>query len=483
MFESITESLAKAFRTVLGKARLSEENIADAVREVRTALLEADVNVKAADAFVERVSRLAIGAEVIPGVDPGQLFVKTVYDGMVELLGGQTAGIAWEAERPTVVMLCGLQGSGKTTTAAKLARKWKAEGRSPLLVAADVQRPAAVAQLQTLGEQIGVPVFARPGQDPVAICRSAAASAAAVWHADTVILDTAGRLHVDAALMGELEAIRQAAAPAEILFVCDAMIGQSAVDTAEEFKRRLPLSGAVMTKMDSDARGGGALSLRESTGVPIKFIASGEKMDALEEFHPDRMASRILGMGDVVSLVERAQAVIDEKEARALQEKLAKNRFDLNDFLNQLASLRKMGSFKDILSLIPGLGSSLKNADLDESQFKRFECVIQSMTMEERRNPEIIDNRRRERIARGSGRQIRDVADLLKQFQEMRKIAGRMGRLGIFSGGGQTLENMDAGTFSGLASGRSLYGSKKKGSKAQKKKKDRKKEKKKKRRR
>lgn len=481
MFESITEGLSKAFRAVLGKARLSEDNVADAIREVRTALLEADVSLGVVDSFVGRVRERSIGMEVIPGIDPGQLFVKVVYDEMAALLGGHSAGVAWSAERPTVVMLCGLQGSGKTTTAGKLARKWKAGGRSPLLVAADVRRPAAISQLQVLGEQAGVPVFARPGGDPVAICRDAVA-AAGFHSADTLILDTAGRLHVDAQLMDELEAVCKASAPAEILFVCDAMIGQSAVETAEEFKRRLPLTGAIMTKMDSDARGGGAMSLCESTGVPIKFVGGGEKLDDLEEFHPERMASRVLGMGDVLSLVEKAQAVVDEKAAQALRAKLAENRFDLNDFLEQIAALRRMGSLKSLLSLIPGLGSA-HDIDLDESQFKRFEVIIQSMTRAERTNPEMIDNRRRARIAAGSGRSVSDVSALLKQFQEMRKITSRMGRLGVFSGAGQPLEAMSPGSLSALAGARSLYGSKKKGSKAQQKKKDRKREKKKKRRR
>lgn len=482
MFESITEGLNRVFRTVLGKAKLSEENVNDAMREVRLALLEADVNAKAVADFVERVRQQAVGMEVIPGVDPGQLFVKVVYDELVKLLGGATAGVDWAASGQTVIMLCGLQGSGKTTTAGKLARKWKAEGKTPLLVAADVQRPAAIAQLQVLGEQVGVPVFTQAGATPVSICRNSL-NAAKLHNADVIILDTAGRLHVDATLMDELDAIRQATAPREILFVCDAMIGQSAVDTAEEFKRRLPLTGAVMTKMDSDARGGAALSLRETTGVPIKFVATGEKLDALDEFHPDRMASRILGMGDVISLVERAQSVIDEKEAKALQDKLVANQFNLEDFLSQLASIRKMGSLKDILGMIPGLGSHLKGIDIDEKQFKQIEAVIQSMTLEERRSPEIIDTRRRSRIAKGSGRSQKDVADVLKQFQEMRKITGRMGRLGLFGGGAQqALEALSPAGLSSIAGGRSLYGSKKKGSKAQQKKKDRKKDKKKKRR-
>ncbi len=478
MFESISESLGKAFRTVLGKAKLSGENVAEAMKEVRIALLEADVSNKVTSAFVDRVGELALGMEVIPDVDPGQLFVKVVYDELVKLLGGETAGIDWSSSGPTVVMLCGLQGSGKTTTAGKLARKWKSEGKSPLLVAADVQRPAAIAQLQVLGEQIGVPVFTQAGANPVSICRNSI-NAAALHKADVIILDTAGRLHVDNDLMDELNAIREGAKPREILFVCDAMIGQSAVDTAEEFKRRLPLTGAIMTKMDSDARGGAALSLRESTGVSIKFVATGEKLDALEEFHPDRMASRILGMGDVVSLVERAQAVMDEKEAQALQNKLAANQFDLDDFLQQLASIRKMGSLKDLLGMIPGLGAQLKSVNIDEGQFKQIECIIQSMTKEERRHPEIIDGKRRQRIAGGSGKTVKDVSDLLKQFGEMRKITGRMGRLGLFSGAGgqQALEAMTPGGLSSIAQGRSIFGSKKKGSKAQQKKKKEKKKK------
>ncbi len=483
MFESITDSLNKVFRSVLGKSRLSEDNVADAMREVRIALLEADVNNRVASSFVDRVKNLALGMEVIAGVDPGQQFVKVVYDELVKLLGGETAGIAWSDKGPTVVMLCGLQGSGKTTTAGKLARKWKAEGRRPLLVAADVQRPAAIEQLKVLGAQIDVPVFFQTGSNPVSICRNSL-NAAQLHSADVIVLDTAGRLHVDDELMGELDAIRDAVNPVEIIFVCDAMIGQSAVDTAEEFKRRLPLTGAAMTKMDSDARGGAALSLRESTGVPIKFIATGEKLDALEEFHPDRMAGRILGMGDVVSLVERAQAVIDEKEAKELQDKLAANQFNLDDFLSQLASIRKMGSLKDLLGMIPGLGSQLKDVDVDEGQFKQIESIIQSMTKEERRNPDIIDAKRRQRIARGSGKTVRDVGDILKQFGEMRKITGRMGRLGMFgSAGKEALEALNPHRLSSLAMGRSLYGSKKQGSKAQQKKKDKKKDKKKKRRR
>ncbi|MDR0362890.1 MAG: signal recognition particle protein [Planctomycetota bacterium] len=476
MFESITESLNKVFRSVLGKARLSEENVAEAMREVRTALLEADVNNRVVNSFVDRVGEFALGMEIIPGVSPGQLFVKVVYDELVKLLGGETSVIDWDVSRPTVIMLCGLQGSGKTTTAGKLALRWRKDGKKPLLVAADVQRPAAIEQLKVIGGQIGVPVFTQAGASPVEICRNSL-NAAKLHEADAVILDTAGRLHVDEVLMDELDAVRKAAVPKEILFVCDAMIGQSAVDTAREFKRRLPLTGAAMTKMDSDARGGAALSLRESTGVPIKFVAAGEKLDAIEEFHPDRMASRILGMGDVVSLVERAQKVIDEKEAMAMQVKLARNEFNLEDFLNQLGQIRKMGAIKDLLMMIPGLGAQLKGVDIDDAQFKRIESIIQSMTLEERRNPGIIDTKRRARIAKGSGKQPKDVIELLKQFQEMRKITGRMSRLGVFSGAGsqQAIEALSPGALDSIASGRTLYGSKKKGTKAQKKKKDRKK--------
>lgn len=440
MFESLTDKMTGVFRALTGNAKISESNIQDAAREVRVALLEADVNIAIARQFVDRVKEAALGEKVLNSVDPGQMFVKIVHDEIVSLLGGEREDIRWRADgEPTVIMLCGLQGAGKTTTAGKLARRWKNEGRNPLLVAADVQRPAAIEQLKILGQSIGVPVHSETGASPVDICRAAVALAKANKH-DAVILDTAGRLHVDDALMTELENIVKAAAPAEILFICDAMIGQSAVDTAQEFKKRLPLTGAVMTKLDSDARGGAALSLRELTGICIKYVSVGEKLDALEEFHPDRMAGRILGMGDVVSLVERAQQVIDEKEAEKVRKKLEKNDFNLEDFQKQLAQLKKLGSIKDLLGMLPGIGSKIKDLDIDESKFRQVECLIQSMTVEERRHPEIIGQSRMRRIALGSGHRdaagqpfVKPVRDLLDMFGKMRKMIGKMGKLGMFS--------------------------------------------------
>jgi len=479
MFETVTEGLGRAFRRMLGRDRLTEANVAEAVEDVRMALLEADVDLGVVQGFVDRVREKALGAGVAAGVDPGQQFVKIVHDGLASLLGGRRAELRRAVSGPTVIMLCGLQGTGKTTTAGKLAARLLREGRSPLLVAADMQRPAAVEQLRVLGEAAGVPVHWRAGGRPVDICRQAV-QAARLGGQDTVILDTAGRLAVDDALMGELGQIALAAAPHEILYVCDAMIGQSAVGTAREFGRRLALTGAVMTKLDSDARGGAALSLLETAGVPIKYVATGEKPGDLEEFHPDRMASRILGMGDVVSLVEKAQAVVDQKEAARLQERLAANSFTLEDFLRQMGNLRRMGGIKDVLKLVPGMGAALGGADaekLDEGPFRGFEAIIQSMTVRERRQPEIIDTRRRVRIARGSGRPVKDVSDLLRQFAEMRRMMGRMGKLGMFGGGGaEAMRALASGRAGELAGGRSLHGSKKAGTRAQrKKKKDRKK--------
>jgi len=482
MFESITNKLNGVFRTLAGKAKISEANIQEAVREVRLALLEADVNMAVAREFVERVRSQALGEKVLLAVDPGEQFIKIVHDELVRLLGGEREGIRWQPSGLTVIMLCGLQGAGKTTTAAKLARRWQSEGRRPILVAADVQRPAAIEQLRVLGRQIGLHVHANESGQPVDICRQAL-EIAQLQGADTVILDTAGRLHVDEALMFELENIQRATNPSEILFICDAMIGQSAVDTAAEFKKRLPLTGAVMTKLDSDARGGGALSLREIAQVPLKYVTVGEKLEDLDEFHPDRMAGRILGMGDIVSLVEKAQTVVDAEEAQAMQQKLLENSFTLEDFQKQMAQVRRMGGLKDLLSLIPGLGSQLAGLQIDESEFKRIEAMIQSMTRRERQYPELIDNSRRKRIAEGSGTSLKEVGGLLKQFFEMKKIVGKMGKAGMLGAGGmEALQNIMSGP--GLMSGGNMYGSKKKGTKAQQqKKKDRKKNKQKRRRR
>ncbi len=467
MFESITDSLNNAFRRIAGKARISEGNVQEAVREVRVALLEADVNVNVTREFVAHVREQAMGERVLQAVDPGEQFIKIVHDELVQLLGGEREGIRWQWGEPTVVMLCGLQGCGKTTTAAKLARRWQEENHRPMFVAADVQRPAAVEQLKVLGEQVGVPVHTGDGSDPVQICTQAL-EVAKLQGADTLILDTAGRLHVDEALMFQLETIVSQTQPHEILFVCDAMIGQSAVDTAAEFKKRLPLTGAIMTKLDSDARGGSALSLRQVTGVPIKYVTVGEKLDALEEFHPDRMAGRILGMGDVVSLVEKAQSVVDEKQAAEMQQKLLDNAFTLEDFQTQMGQVRKMGGMKDVLGMLPGVGQQLGQLDLDDKAFGRIEAIMQSMTPDERQHPEIISDTRRNRIAKGSGTAPRDVAGLLKQFGEMRKIVGKMGKHGMLKGGGMdALGNLMSGGLPGVGGGGPLFGSKKQGSKAQ----------------
>jgi signal recognition particle subunit SRP54 len=433
MFESITDNLGKVFDRIRGKGRLTEENIQEAMREVRVALLEADVSHRVAREFVKRVSEQAVGAEVIQSVRPGEMVVKIVHDELVALLGGEQEGLAFAPAGPTTIMFCGLQGSGKTTTVGKLATRLQGEGRKPLLVAADVQRPAAIEQLRQIGTQVGAPVYAEEGGDPVAIC-TRAREVADLHQADTIILDTAGRLHVDEPLMVELQSIVEGTAPQEILLVLDAMTGQDAVNSAEEFSQRLPLSGAILTKLDGDARGGAALSLREVTGVPIKFVGVGEKMDALEAFHPDRMAGRILGMGDVVSLVEKAQATVDQQEQEKMQEALLKNTFTLEDFQKQLAQLRKMGSIKDLLGLIPGMGRQLKGLDLDDAEFKRVESIIQSMTPHERRNPDVFDYSRRERVAKGCGLDIVEINQLLKQFREMKKMIGQMGKSGMLSG-------------------------------------------------
>lgn len=441
MFDNLTDKMNGVFKSLVGKGKISESNVQDAVREVRVALLEADVSVSIAREFVNRVKEQAQGEKVLTAVDPSEMFVKIIHDAIIDLLGGEREPISFKADGISVIMLCGLQGAGKTTTAGKLASRWKNEGKKPLLVAADVQRPAAIEQLKVLGKQIDVPVHFQMGGNPVEICKQSL-EIAKLQGLDTIILDTAGRLHVDAELMQELEKIVKCTTPDEILFVCDSMIGQSAVDTAAEFKERLPLTGAVMTKLDSDARGGAALSLRETTGVCIKYVTVGEKLDAIEEFHPERMAGRILGMGDVVSLVEKAQQVVDAKDAENIRKKLEDNKFTLEDFQKQLAQIQKMGSIKDLLGLLPGIGSKLKGLDIDETKFKKIECIIHSMTPEERREPEVIGPARMKRIAAGSGNYdasgqpaLKPVKDLLKQFQQMRKMIGKMGKAGLFSAG------------------------------------------------
>ncbi|MEW5761762.1 MAG: signal recognition particle protein [Bacillota bacterium] len=424
MFGNLTERLQETFRKLRGKGKLTEEDVNVALREVRLALLEADVNFKVVKDFVAGVHRRAVGQEVLNSLTPAQQVVKIVREELVELMGGVNARLNLAPKPPTVLMLVGLQGSGKTTTAAKLANYLKKQGRRSLLVAADIYRPAAVEQLQLLGKRIDVEVFHVGDADPVAIARAAVAHAGSSA-LDAVVIDTAGRLHIDDQMMGELERIKDAVRPHEILLVVDAMTGQDAVRVAESFHSRLGLDGVILTKLDGDTRGGAALSVRAVTGCPIKFVGVGEKLDALEPFYPDRMADRILGMGDVLTLIEKAQAAFDAEKAAALQKKLRRAEFDLDDFREQLRQFRKMGPLDEILGMLPGFGNLKKlkpELALDEKELVTVEAIINSMTPEERRAPEIIDGSRRRRIARGSGTTVQDVNRLLKQFEQTRKM-------------------------------------------------------------
>jgi signal recognition particle subunit SRP54 len=421
LFENLSDKLQQAFKRLTGKGKLSEEDVGEGMRLVRMALLEADVNFKVVRDFVGRVKERAVGQEVLAGLNPGQQVIKIVHEEMINLLGGDYVGLNLQPKPPTILMMCGLQGAGKTTHAAKLALKLKKEGSRPLLVAADIYRPAAIKQLEVLGRQIDIPVFQMGQADPVAIAQGGF-DHAALHHRDVIILDTAGRLHVDDELMGELQRIKEAVRPHEVLLTVDAMTGQDCVTVAEHFDSKLGITGILLTKLDSDARGGAALSLRAVTGKPIKFAGVGEKMDALEPFHPDRMASRILGMGDVLTLIEKAQEQYDEKKALELQRKMMKADFTFEDFLDQMRTMRKMGPLKDLLSMIPGLGKQLKDVEIDEKQMTHTEAMILSMTPWERRHPDRIDHSRRRRIAVGSGRPIADVHRLIKQFDESRKM-------------------------------------------------------------
>ncbi len=424
MLDSLSTRLQAIFDKLGGRGRLSEENIQEALREVRVALLEADVNFKVVRAFVDRVRTRAVGQDVLASLTPAQQVVKVVHGELVELLGGSGHRLAMASHPPTVIMLMGLQGSGKTTTAAKLARLYTKQGQHPLLAAADTQRPAAMEQLRTLGAQVGVPVTGAPGQTPLEICRAAREEAAARG-LTPLILDTAGRLHIDEALLGELQAIRREVAPHHVLLVVDAMTGQDAVTVADRFNQAVGIDAVILTKLDGDSRGGAALSVRHVTGRPIAFVGVGEKTDALEPFHPDRLASRILGMGDVLSLVEKAQAVVDQTKAEELARKLREDSFSLEDFREQLKQLRKMGPLDQILGMLP-FGKMLKGApkDLDgeSADLGRFDAIIGSMTPGERRNPEVINGSRRQRIARGSGTSVQDVNRLLKQYAQLRKV-------------------------------------------------------------
>lgn len=429
MFDQLSERLASAFRSLTGRGKLTEVNIEEALREVRRALLEADVNFKVARRFIDDVRARAVGGEVLKSLTPGQQVVKIVHEELAKLLGGASAPFQLSGVSPAVVMVVGLQGSGKTTFCGKLARRLRKRGKRPLLAAADTYRPAAQEQLATLARGLGVSVHTgRAGADPVEIARTAI-RAAREESADVVILDTAGRLHVDEEMMAELSRIKEVAGPSEILLVVDSMTGQDAVNVAAEFVERLDFTGAVLTKLDGDTRGGAAVSLRAVTGKPIKFASVGEKLDALEPFHPDRMASRILGMGDVLTLAERAQEAVDLETAAKLEEKLRKQSFTLEDFQGQLAALKKMGPLDQLVGMIPGMGK-LGQVAIDEKALKGVEAIISSMTPRERRDPGIIDGSRRKRIACGSGTTVQDVNRLLKQFDSMKKMMKQFGKLG-----------------------------------------------------
>lgn len=433
MFESLSEKLEGALKDVSGQGRINELNIASTMREIRRALLDADVNYQVAREFTERIKEKALGEKVLSSVSPGQQLVKLVYDELVYFLGGEKASIEIAPKPPTVILIAGLQGSGKTTFCGKLAMHLKSQGRSPLLAAADVYRPAAVDQLKTVAGSIKVPVYSVeengvPVQDAVRVAREALAEARRTAR-DILIIDTAGRLHIDETMMTEVQDIKAAVEPHEILFIVDSMTGQDAVNTAKEFNDRLNFDGVVLTKLDGDTRGGAALSIRSVVEKPIKFASTGEKLDALTEFYPERMAQRILGMGDVVSFVEKAQEQFDEKQAERLRKKIRSQDFDLADFYEQLQKIKKMGSLRDLLGMIPGIGRQIKDLDVDDDAFRHIEAMIMSMTPEERRNPDLINGSRRRRVAQGSGLEVRDVNQLLKQFREMKKMMKTMSKM------------------------------------------------------
>ncbi len=429
-FESLSDRLDAAFKKLRSKGSLNENDVKAAMREVRLALLEADVNYKVAKDFTQRVTDRAIGSQVMESLTPAQMVIKIVNEELTDLMGGTQTRLAYAAHPPTVIMMCGLQGSGKTTHCAKIALKLKKENHRPLLVACDVYRPAAIKQLQVVGEQVDVPVFEMGQGDPVEISTKAVSYAKDKGF-DYVIIDTAGRLHIDAELMEELQNVKAAVHPHEILLVVDAMTGQDAVTVASTFDETLGIDGMVLTKMDGDTRGGAALSARAVTGKPIKFVGTGEKLDELDYFYPDRMASRILGMGDVLSLIEKAETALDEKKAAEMEEKLRKNKFDLNDLLEQMQQVKKMGSMKDLLSMLPGVGSKIKDIDVDDRQLDKIQAIISSMTLKERSNPDIINPSRKRRIAAGCGMQVEDVNRLLAQYRNMQKMMKQLNSKGM----------------------------------------------------
>ncbi len=423
MFENLSDRLEHSFKILKGEGKITEINIAETMKDVRRALLDADVNYKVAKSFTDSVKKKALGMNVLTAVKPGQLMVKLVHDELAELMGGEATELKLNSNKLTVILMSGLQGSGKTTFSGKLANMLKThQHKNPLLVACDVYRPAAIDQLKVVGGQIGVPVYSEPdNKDVVAISRNAINEAKSKGY-DVVIIDTAGRLAVDEQMMTEISNLKKAVEPDDTLFVVDSMTGQDAVNTAKEFNDRLDFDGVVLTKLDGDTRGGAALSIRTVVTKPIMFISTGEKMDAMDVFHPKRMADRILGMGDVVSLVERAQQQYDEKEARRLQKKIQKNQFDFNDFLGQIEQIKKMGNLKDLAGMIPGVGKAIRDVDIPDDAFKGIEAIIRSMTPKERTNPEILNSSRRQRIARGSGTNIQEVNKLIKQFDQTRKM-------------------------------------------------------------
>ncbi len=421
MFENLQDKLDRAFKVLKGQGNITEINVAETMKEIRKALLDADVNYKTAKTFTDQVKEKALGANVLTSISPGQLLTKIMNDELAALMGGEAAELDLK-NNPTIILIAGLNGAGKTTFTGKLALHLKNKGKKPLLVAGDVYRPAAVDQLQILGEQVGVPVYANTvSKDPVAIALEGIAEGKRNNN-NVIIIDTAGRLSIDEALMNEISEVKAQTKPHEILFVVDAMTGQDAVNTAKVFNDRLDFTGVVLTKLDGDTRGGAALSIKSVVDKPIKFIGTGEKMEALDVFYPERMASRILGMGDVVSLVEKAQMQFDEKEAAELQKKIRKNKFDFNDFYNQIQQIKKMGNMKDLMGMIPGVGKMMKDVDIEDDAFKGVESIIQSMTKYEKENPDVIKESRKLRIAKGSGNKLEDVSKLLKQFEDMKKV-------------------------------------------------------------
>ncbi len=436
MFDNLSERLERSFKILKGQGSITELNVAETLKEVRRSLLDADVNYKVAKDFTSRVKEKALGMDVLTAVKPGQMMVKIVHDELAELMGGHNIEVDVTA-KPAIILMAGLQGSGKTTFSGKFANLLKTKkAKNPLLVACDVYRPAAVEQLRVLGEQIGVPVYSdEASKNPVQIAQDAIKHAKSNGY-DVVIVDTAGRLAIDEEMMKEIEAVKKAITPNEILFVVDAMTGQDAVNTAREFNERLDFSGVILTKLDGDTRGGAAISIRTVVNKPIKYVGTGEKLDALDAFHPERMADRILGMGDIVSLVERAQEQFDAEEAKKLQKKISRNQFDFNDFLSQIQQIKKMGNIKDLAAMIPGVGKALKDVDIDDDAFKGVEAIIHSMTPAERVNPALLNGARRTRIAKGSGTTVQEVNRLLKQFEDSKKMMKMM------SGGGKMMRNM-----------------------------------------